>query len=246
MKIKLTHPLISCICITANRPQLLLRSVICFDAQDYPNKELVISYPEEDAVTKNIVREIIKLSGLNILLVERNQTTPLGVAQHEAIVKCNGEYICIWDDDDWYHYRRIKFQYNSLKVNGKYYEASILNRLMIYDTTKETAYISAFNKWNSTLLCKKSIILQYSYEEHQFIQDKEIIESLESRKLLLQLTNSQYLYLFIYHGDNRLNYSSLLNMVSESTTLDEESLEWIKSIVATNIQLINSSNDTQE
>ena len=44
-------PLISCICITRNRPGYLSKAIVCFKQQTYPNKELVILYEEDDLLT---------------------------------------------------------------------------------------------------------------------------------------------------------------------------------------------------
>ena len=36
------HPLVACICITANRPEFTARAVECYRAQDYPDRRLLI------------------------------------------------------------------------------------------------------------------------------------------------------------------------------------------------------------
>lgn len=63
---KKSLPLISCICITSNRSTLLQRALACFERQDYPMKELVISYPENDFLTKRVVEQIEELSTIKM------------------------------------------------------------------------------------------------------------------------------------------------------------------------------------
>ena len=48
-------PLISCICVTREKPSLLKRAIDCFLAQTYPNKELVILYEDDDYATEELV-----------------------------------------------------------------------------------------------------------------------------------------------------------------------------------------------
>ena len=36
------QPLVSCLMVTADRPQLMRRSIRCYDRQTYPNRELVV------------------------------------------------------------------------------------------------------------------------------------------------------------------------------------------------------------
>jgi len=45
-------PLISCVCVTHNRPNMLERVIKCFEYQTYNNKQLVIVYEELDKLTK--------------------------------------------------------------------------------------------------------------------------------------------------------------------------------------------------
>jgi glycosyltransferase involved in cell wall biosynthesis len=232
MKIVLTHPLISCICITDNRPEKLLRSIICFDTQNYPNRELVISYPKEDTATKNMVSQIIKRSELRILIIERSVKSSIGNARNEAIAKCNGDYFCIWDDDDWYDSKRIIHQFNSIKVQGKYYKASILNQIMIYDATKDNAYLSFSPDWSGSLLCEKSYALKYPYEDSNITEGNNLITFLASRQLLLHVSDCAFLYLYIYHGQNVHNYVHFSYFVGKSDLLDLESLDWIKSLIS--------------
>lgn len=157
MKIKLIHPLISCICITQDRPSLLLKAIVSFDTQNYPNRELVISYPKQDIETKKLIDSILELSDMRILRIEREENESLGTARNNSIEKCNGDYICLWDDDDWYHGRRLAHQYNTMLVNGQFRDASILTRVMLFDATTQKGYLSFPYLWGGSCYAKKNI-----------------------------------------------------------------------------------------
>ena len=184
MKIRLTHPLISCICITQSRTALLLKAIVSFDTQNYPNRELVISYPKDDLETKHLIDEILLVSDLRIVRVERNGSESLGTARNNAIAKCNGDYICLWDDDDWYHARRLAHQYNTMLIKGQFRKASILTRVMLYDTNTQLGYLSFPYLWCGSLLCKKDLILKHPFANSDVIEDAPVVKYLESKKLL--------------------------------------------------------------
>jgi hypothetical protein len=76
------YPLISCICITDSRPELLLKAIRSFDGQNYPNRELIVSVPKEDTVSKNLIQNIIELSSMNISMTERTKETTIGEARN--------------------------------------------------------------------------------------------------------------------------------------------------------------------
>jgi glycosyltransferase involved in cell wall biosynthesis len=213
-------PLISCICITDNRPLLLQRAIACFDSQDYPKKELVISYPENDTATKNILRKVEEISNLKIVKIERLEQERLGTARNHAIALANGEYICIWDDDDWYDSTRIFHQYKVLK-NGPF-KASILLNVLLYNTASNTTYHSDYQELAGTLLCEKQTMLQTSYLDLKKCEDASIIQYLTSKNVLFRVIDMPQLYIYICHGNNALGeryfslYFTLLRSMDES------------------------------
>lgn len=218
------YPLISCICITNNRSELLQKAIDCFKSQNYPNKELVISYPKKDISTKNMIQNYRDLS---ILSIEREDTESLGNARNHAIVKCKGEYVCIWDDDDWYHSSRLSFQFNSMQEKGQGYQASILTRILLYDTTSKQVYLSFPYPWEGTILCRKVILLQNQYKNTNIAEDSHVVRFLSSRNLLFQIDHVPFLYVYIYHGNNTWNYKHFESFLTKSELITGEDSEHI-------------------
>jgi glycosyltransferase involved in cell wall biosynthesis len=239
MKIKLTHPLISCLCVTDNRPDMLLKAIVNFDIQNYPNKELVISYPKTDRKTKELIEEISNLSDLRLVQVERTNDISLGQAKNNALIYCNGDYICTWDDDDWYHYNRITHQYNNMQVNGKYRQASILTKIMMYDEIKDLAWHSSTYDWGCTLLCRKDLILKYPFADENIAEDTLLVKQLYFEKRLHVIADCAFLYLHVYHGQNAMDYFHFYYLANKSELLDQESKSWIKSLINTQVNLLN-------
>lgn len=240
MKIKLIHPLISCICITQNRPALLLKAIVSFDTQSYPNRELIISYPKHDKETKQLINDILEVSDLRIIQIEREGNESLGTARNNAIATCNGDYICLWDDDDWYHAKRLAHQYNTMRINGQSCVASMLTRVMLFDVTTQKAYLSFPYLWCGSLLCKKDHILKHPFVDSNIAEDAEIINYLESRKLLHYITDSAFLYLYVYHGKNALGYYHFSYYLRKSELLDLESRDWIRSLLEVKVEVLPS------
>ena len=227
----LPYPLISCICVTYNRPEMLKRAIACFEAQNYPNKELVISYPKKDETTRKLLNEIQHNPELNIIKLERDNDESVGNARNIAIAKCKGDYICVWDDDDWYHPSRLSYQFNSMKTNGVGYNASVLTRVLLFDNTAQKAYLSFPYHWENSLLCRKEIILQNQYSHANRGEDTHIIKFLDSKRFLYHIDNAPFLYVYIYHGENTWDYAHYEHLINKSELLPEKVKEGIISVI---------------
>lgn len=225
-------PLISCICITYNRPRLLKKAIGYFAAQDYCNKELVISYRIDDLESRKVVDQVCMLSNINILPVERSNEESLGNARNTAIRKCNGVYLCMWDDDDWYHFNRLSFQFNSLNTLRPQYQASILSRILLYDASTQKAYYSFGYTWDGTIMCRKEILLQNQYSDSNFGEDTHVITFLSGREFLYQIENAPFLYIYVYHGYNTWNYQHFKSFIDKSEELDHNSSQTIRQLIA--------------
>lgn len=91
----------------------------CFLRQTYPDKELVIVANGSDVYTETI-REIVASNDADkyVKIYDiRNNYGTIADMRNIALWFCNGEYVCIWDDDDTYGDRRIEMQVESLKRN---------------------------------------------------------------------------------------------------------------------------------
>lgn len=228
MKIKRLHPLISCICVTGHRTEMLLKAIISFDQQNYPNRELVVSYPENDDPTRKLISKLSRISELDIVVIERRIDETIGTARNNAVTKSNGEYICMWDDDDHYSFNRLADQHNFMQGQGRYFQASILIRILLYDSKKNKAFISLPNYWTGSLLCKKIHFLDHPCADNNIFECDSILEFLRSKKILHEVDLKPSLYTFIYHGGNVLNYTHFQYYTSKSRVIDQEHAESIR------------------
>jgi glycosyltransferase involved in cell wall biosynthesis len=193
------QPLISCICITKNRPNQLLRSVKCFLAQSYKNKELIIFYPEED----NYTREVIKSFENNLLSypIARSDDSLLGSLRNKAIKVAHGDYICQWDDDDFFHVLRLEIQYYSMQICDR---CSFLKRWLIYDSKERSAYLSNSRVWEGSLFARRDFLIDNNllYPNMAKGEDTFMVERLLKAKVSLEIKNCPFLYIYHLHENN--------------------------------------------
>ena len=92
------NPLVSCLCVTYNRPQLLKETLYFFLAQDYKNKELIIVNDQKNVTYKSSQPQV-KIYNFN------NRFPSLGEKRNHAkkLANKNAKYIFWIDDDDVYY-----------------------------------------------------------------------------------------------------------------------------------------------
>ena len=222
-------PLVSCLCVTRNRVQLLRRAVFLFKAQTYPNTELVIVYESDDPATRNCV-EGIEAPGIVCLEVPAAPDVTLASLRNLAVEKCNGDYFCQWDDDDWYHPKRLELQMRVIKESRM--PASILLHWLVFDSSLNRAYISCRRPWEGSLLCKKSIIDDYGiqYRNMAVSEDTAVIKSLFANHLVFPIMMPK-LYIYVYHGSNVWHIEHWQKIFAASTELSRPSSLLIEEIL---------------
>lgn len=197
---KSSFPLISCICITKDRPLFLQRAIACFNRQDYPNKELVVSYPVSDLATQKMLNQTEDQSGTRIVRLERPEQETLGTSRNNAVLAAKGSYVCFWDDDDWHSSNRISQQFMVLKDGP--FKASILMNVRIHDEENKETYDSLCRYFHGTLLVERAILTQVNCSDSDIGEIDQIIPYLLSKNVLFHILDQPALYLFIYHGNN--------------------------------------------
>lgn len=206
---------------------MLLKSIINFDSQNYPNKELIISYPKNDSATKELLQKLLRHLEQTVILIERNDDLTLGAARNEAVIRSNGEYICLWDDDDHYHTMRIAYQYNNMQTNGQHREACLITRVILHDRRNNKSYHSYPYYWEGTLLCQKTLVLKTPFTDDNTHEARALIHYLASNKLLRCIEDFALLYTYIYHGQNTISSDQFENMTYNSNILDPQNSDWV-------------------
>src|SRR5215469_14379178 len=98
------QPLVSCIMPTYNRREWIARSIRCFLAQDYSNRELVIIDDGTD-----VIRDLVPADA-RIKYHRSDRRLTIGAKRNQACELSSGVLIAHWDDDDWYPSWRLSCQ----------------------------------------------------------------------------------------------------------------------------------------
>jgi glycosyltransferase involved in cell wall biosynthesis len=193
------QPLISCLCVTRNKVQQLNRAIDCFFAQTYPNKELVIVYEDNDRDTQDFLAGI-ESDQVRKVEVKAEPKLPLGELRNLSIAHSAGEYFCQWDDDDWYHARRLYVQMSALQ--SSHHPVSVLTNWLMFDQVKKQAYFSIIRLWEGSILCRKDLITdQVKYPAMSRQEDTFFISTVLLKSRIYPVV-SPNLYIYVYHGNN--------------------------------------------
>jgi O-antigen biosynthesis protein len=109
--------LISCICLTlAGREAFLRRAVDCFRRQTYHRRELVIVNDPDCEWVHDCVRG---LPWDQVQIVTPVSKLTVGAKRNEGCAFSSGDYIALWDDDDYSAPERLWRQYEMLCLAKK-------------------------------------------------------------------------------------------------------------------------------
>jgi len=193
-----TEPMISCICVTRGKPSLLMRAVECFETQTHKHKELIVVFEDDDYITREACKRVSKLF-IKMVEIGASPKRTLGALRNIAIAEASGEFVCQWDDDDWYHCRRLEIQLKAIRQTG--FPGCFLARWLVFDTVCQKSFISNQRIWEGSILCRKDVIIQKPYPDLVKGEDTEVLEYLYANDYLIGLDDPS-LYIYVYHGRN--------------------------------------------
>ncbi|MCB0253958.1 MAG: glycosyltransferase family 2 protein [Anaerolineae bacterium] len=104
--------LISCLCVTENRPAFMPWLLWCFDRQRWPRRELVIVDSSAEPFTAGERDDVRVLSAPSGMGVAAKRNLALEAAQ--------GDIITWFDDDDWQHPDRLTLLADALAAGAPY------------------------------------------------------------------------------------------------------------------------------
>jgi len=95
-----SNPLVSCVCLTYGRSELLNELLFCFINQNYSNKELLIVNDQSD------IEYYYNNPNVRIFNLKKRFNS-LGEKRNFTRDKIKGDFVFIMDDDDIYHSNHI-------------------------------------------------------------------------------------------------------------------------------------------
>jgi glycosyltransferase involved in cell wall biosynthesis len=216
-------PWITCVCVSAARPSFIRRAIRHFKVQTYPHKDLVIVYEGD---YEFLIHDT--LPDVKLIKLPAGSELSLGERRNISIQHCKGDYFCHWDDDDWYHSRRLEFQMGALVQSGR--SACVLKRLLLYDALTHRAFLSSERYWEGTLLCRTDLINDATRYPHvNRSEDNSLVVSLV-RKEYVHALSTPYLYAYLFHGTNTWEQAHFNQLFQAGYPLDETAKKVMKEI----------------
>jgi glycosyltransferase involved in cell wall biosynthesis len=200
MSIPQNNDRVSCLIVTANRHQLLRRSLLSLKKQTYPSVEVVI-IDNGDEPVENLLDQF-SFPHLTYEYIPPPHNFTLGDLRNRSLDLAGGEYMICWDDDDWFHPQRIEVQYETLKSG---YDACCLEGTIFHIDTPELIhhpYIGRLPKGSpSSIMHRRNDLIRYPSlnreEDTEYLNRWRCVASY--KKLGLDYA---YLFVRVFHGEN--------------------------------------------
>lgn len=208
---------VSCLCVTYNRPHYLEKAVQCFLSQTYGKTELVVVCDQKDIRTIRLL-ESFRSKKIKIYQHENMKARTLGEARNLAISCASGDYICNWDDDDWSNVDRIEMQIAAIYRHKK--QGCILSRLFIHNEIDNLSFLSYRRMWENTVMVSKQYITDndIAYPSLNSNEDYEFVNLLMKHNALYALEDAM-LYIYRYTGENTCSRSHFERLFGYSFNL---------------------------
>lgn len=126
-------PLVSCVLPTANRRRFVAQAIRYFQAQDYPERELLVMDDGDDAV------EDLVPDDPRIRYVRAPKGRTLGAKRNDCVEQSRGDLILHWDDDDWMAPHRIRYQVGALLARSA--EVCGLSQMLFFDPAARQTWL---------------------------------------------------------------------------------------------------------
>ncbi len=235
----MSSPKVSCLCVTHRRRELLERAIVCFAGQTYTHRELLIFSEYEDEDTRAVAERYRHLP-LKHIVFPQGSAMNLGQKRNFAIEHADGELVCTWDDDDWYHRRRIEAQVQSLASSHK--PVSLLSAVLVYNAPMYLGYASSIRLWEQTVMFRKELYMQgYRYDELPKSEDRGFVQTMINHNLVYPLFCPQ-LYIYNFHGHNTWDLDHFSFLLKRSQLLSSEASLLMKHVMEGRLAHSEASN----
>lgn len=174
-------------------------------------------------------------ASVKFIAINSDKKISLGLKRNLGLKFCQGDYIAIWDDDDWYAPNRLEAQLAAIQDSP--YAACSLARLRMYVEANQEVYTSFVRTsgWEGSLLCKSESMVRYEYLDKG--EDTPVLQKLLYEGLLKVIDRPE-LYIYQIHGSNTWSGTHFSRLLHKSEKmLNGAALEVINQIEDTHLLL---------
>jgi glycosyltransferase involved in cell wall biosynthesis len=194
-----SSPLVSCVMITANRGDLVRRSVQCFSYQTYPNRELIVIDDGNEDLEPILQRYVP--GRFTYVRLEKKEGQNLGFLRNLGLDKAKGEFIAQWDDDDWYHPDRLAAQISVLETG---FDACCLQATLMHlniEPYLQHPYVGILpNGVPGTIVHRNDPAARYPLEPRG--EDTTFLDFWMKRRYRILPLDMSHLFIRCFHGNN--------------------------------------------
>lgn len=211
--------------VTADRRRLCRRAVRCYRRQTYPNRELVVV--EDGRQDLSPVLETVSEDELTHIQLPSEEDHVLGRLRNVALKAATGKFRAQWDDDDWYHPKRIEKQVQVLQEG---YDACCLRgTLMHVDSPKyaDRPYIGYLQDGvPGTIMHRPDPDIRYPKMHRE--EDTAYLNKWKNKRYTT-ITYETHLFIRCYHGNNTWEKNHFLTRI-RNTIPDAIAYVWYQYI----------------
>lgn len=194
------HDKVSCLIVTADRKDLLRRSLHSYKKQTYPNKEIVVVDNGHESSAELLTD--FDSDEVNYIRIEPSPDNILGELRNISLDNATGDFLVCWDDDDWFHPKRIEMQLNTLRQG---YDACCLKGNLFHIDIPEflnNPYVGSLPDGSpSSIMHRKNNDIRYPSLQRG--EDTVYLNKWRKKKRYKQLDLSySYLFIRVFHGSN--------------------------------------------
>ncbi len=226
---------ISCLMVTRPSPErfeLFKQSVACFQAQTYPNRELVIVLDQGPSECVKRIENHLAGLGVSATLAQPAPQHSVGALRNLSVQSASGSVLCPWDDDDLSHPTRLAEQYDLMIREGCHCSGPSRGSLPVSLVPGDV--LDEFPQRAGPLRCEYGALsprrLRTRYPEDRprghgnAHEDTALVLSLQAEGKFLYLAGAPYLFVYIYHGGNTCD-SEHFQMLARSLGISRGLLE---------------------
>jgi glycosyltransferase involved in cell wall biosynthesis len=222
------RPLISCLMVTLDRLSLAKRAITCFARQTWENRELVL-VTDGNARYREALRRFVDAAGIDrVRFVEPGERLTLGALRNVSLAEARGDIVCQWDDDDCYHFDRLRVQCEELlrQQAGASFLSDHLQwiaaeRILCWIDWTLGGAEGAAALFPGSLLMHRDTRFRYPEtggNAHQG-EDSALLAQLFESVPVAALAGAGHLYLYEYHGRNTFDRAHHLNLANYRASL---------------------------
>jgi glycosyltransferase involved in cell wall biosynthesis len=201
---------VSCLMVTrpcAERFELFRRSVACFLAQTYPDRELVVVLDEGPAEWAERFKAHLASLPAAAVVVEPAGKRTLGALRNLSAAAASGEVLCQWDDDDLSHPTRLARQHDVLRAEGAL-AVGLQEFMHLFQASREMFWenflLSPDGCHAGTVMFRRGAAARCPEEGPASCkgEDSAFLAGLRSEGKVVPLAGAAYLYVYVYHDNN--------------------------------------------